>query len=266
MTKTPPSGARVSDLVRQLVVLVSLLVAIVGGVVGSGAFGGTPIAEAAGGALSADATLIAPAGPAFSIWSVIYLGLAAYTVWQLLPGQRASERQRRLGYPMAASLVLNGAWILSVQAGLLWLSVVVIALLVIVLAIAFRACIAHRPSSWVEAIVVDGVVGLYLGWVSIATAANTAAWLTVLGFDGWGIDPDVWGVAVIAVAALIGVGLAVGGRGRLSPAVSLSWGLSWVAAGRLAADPYSVPVGVAAFAAVFVVALVTVIIRLRAGR
>src|SRR5690554_4182608 len=152
------------------------------------------------------------------------------------------------------------------SAGLLWLSVVLIALLVIVLAIAFRACIAHRPSSGVEAIVVDGVVGLYLGWVSIATAANTAAWLTDLGFDGWGIDPNVWGVIVVAVAGLVGVGLAVGGRGRLSPAASLGWGLSWVAVGRLAGDPYSVPVGVTAIVAVVVVVLVTVVIRVRAAR
>jgi hypothetical protein len=139
----------------------------------------------------------------------------------------------------------------------------VIVLLLVVLAIAFRVCVTHRPGNWVESIVVDGVVGLYLGWVCVATAANTAAWLTDLGFEGWGIDPNVWGVIVIAVAGLVGVGLAVGGRGRLSPAASLGWGLSWVAVGRLAGEPYSVPVGVAAIAAVVVVVLVTVALRLR---
>jgi hypothetical protein len=263
MTTARQNGATASDTVRQVVVVVSLLIAIGGGVIGSGALGGTPIAEAAGGALSADATLIAPAGPAFSIWSVIYLGLAAYTVWQLLPGQRASERQRRLGYPVAASLLLNAAWILSVQAGLLWLSVVVIVLLLVVLAIAFRICVLSKPAGWVEAIVVDGVVGLYLGWVSIATAANAAAWLTDLGFDGWGIDPNVWGVIVVAVAGLVGIGLAVGGRGRLSPAASLGWGLSWVAVGRLAGEPYSVPVGATAIAAVVAVVAITAFVRVR---
>jgi len=265
MTDTRRETPTAADTLRQVAVVVSLLLAVGGGFVGSGAAGGTPIAEAAGGALSADATLIAPAGPAFSIWSLIYLGLAAYTVWQLLPAQRASERQRRLGYPLAASLVLNAAWILSVQAGLLWLSVVVIALLVLVLAIAFRVCISHRPASWIEAIVVDGVVGLYLGWVSIATAANTASWLTDLGFEGWGIDPNVWGVFVIGVAAAVGVALAIGGRGRISPAAALSWGLAWVAVGRLAGEPHSVPVGVAAIVAVLAVLGSTVLCRVRAA-
>ena len=89
--------SRTSDLIRQWVVFVSLIVAVVGSLIGSGALGGIPIQEAAGGALRADATLIAPAVPAFSIWSVIYLGLAGLAIWQLLPAQRANPRQRQLG-------------------------------------------------------------------------------------------------------------------------------------------------------------------------
>jgi hypothetical protein len=266
MSGTANSQARRSDTLRQVVVAASLLMAIVGAVVGSGAFGGTPIAEAAGGALSADATLIAPAGSAFSIWSIIYFGLAAYTVWQLLPSQKSSERQRRLGYPMAASLLLNAGWILSVQAGLLALSVVMIVALLVVLAFVFRLCLASRPTSRVEAVVVDGVAGLYLGWVCVATAANIAAALVDAGFAGWGIQPDVWGVVVIGVAGLIGVALAIGGRGRISPALSLSWGLSWVAVGRLAGEPNSVPTATAAIVAVIVVLAVTAVARVRADR
>jgi hypothetical protein len=264
MTQT--DTATRSDTVRQVVVVVSMLIAIAGGVIGSGAFGGTPIAEAAGGALSADATPIAPAGPAFSIWSVIYAGLVAYAVWQLLPGQKTSERQRQLGYLVAASLILNAAWILSVQAGVVWLSVVVIVALLVVLAVAFRRCLATRPQNWVETVVVDGVVGLYLGWVCVATAANIAAGLAAGGFTGFGIDTDVWGSVVVAVAGLVGVALAIFGRGRVSPTLSLCWGLSWLAVGRLAAGPYSVPTGVTAIIAVVVVVLVTLVMRVRASR
>jgi hypothetical protein len=254
------------DTVRQVVVVASMLIAIAGGVVGSGAFGGTPIAEAAGGALSADATPIAPAGPAFSIWSVIYAGLVAYAVWQLLPGQKASERQRQLGYLVAASLILNAAWILIVQAGVVWLSVVVIVALLVVLAVAFRRCLATRPQNWVEAVAVDGVVGLYLGWVCVATAANIAAGLAAAGFTGFGIDPDVWGSLVVNVAGVVGVALAVSGRGRISPTLSLCWGLSWLAVGRLSGEPSSVPTAVTAIIAVVVVVLVTVVMRVRASR
>ena len=123
---TQPTKA---DLGRQIGVAVSAVLAIVGSFIGSGAAGGTPIQDAAGGALAADATLIAPGGGAFGIWSIIYLGLVAYAVWLFFPSQRASERQRRLGVLAMASLLLNAAWILSIQFDMLWLSVPVIVML-----------------------------------------------------------------------------------------------------------------------------------------
>lgn len=258
--------AATADTVRQWVVLVSLIVAIGGSAVGSGAFGGTPIQEAAGGALRADATLIAPAVPAFSIWSVIYLGLAVLAIWQMLPAQKTDPRQRRLGYLIAASLVLNAAWILSIQAGLLAVSVVVIAALLIVLARLFTLCVVTTAKNWVEAVVVDGVLGLYLGWVAIAAAANITAFLVAIGFTGWGIDPDVWAVVVVAVAGLIGITLAISGGGRFGPTLSLGWGLAWVAVARLTGEPYSLATGITAIVAVALMVIVTVVWRIRAGR
>ncbi|MET0990918.1 MAG: TspO/MBR family protein [Lacisediminihabitans sp.] len=251
------------DVVRQVVVVISAAIAVVGSFIGSGAAGGTPIQDAAGGALAADATTIAPAGPAFSIWSVIYLGLIAYAIWQLLPRQRSDPRQRVLGYPIAVTLLLNAAWILSIQFGALALSVPIIVVLLAALVYAFFLTLRTRPKTAVEAIVADGTVGLYLGWVCVATAANITAFLVDAGFAGWGIPRDVWSVGVVAVAGAVGVLLAVRGRGRLAPAASLSWGLAWVAVARLGGEPHSVATGVAAVVAVVVVLVTTVAIRVR---
>lgn len=263
MTSTDHTG---SDLLRQCVVAASAVIAIVGSFIGSGAAGGTPIQDAAGGALATDATLIAPGGAAFGIWSVIYLGLIAYAIWQFLPAQKRDPRQRRLGYPIAASLILNAAWILSIQFDLLALSVPVIVLLLAVLVYAFRLTIVTTPRTLVEALVADGTVGLYLGWVCVATAANVTAWLVTTGFDGLGADPDVWAVGVIAVAGLVGVLLAVRGRGRLGPAISLSWGLAWVAVARVTGDLVSLPAAAAAVVAVIAVVGFTVALRLMAPK
>jgi len=254
------------DVVRQVVVVISAAIAVVGSFIGSGAAGGTPIQDAAGGALAADATTIAPAGPAFSIWSVIYLGLIAYAIWQLLPRQRSDPRQRVLGYPIAVTLLLNAAWILSIQFGALALSVPIIVVLLAALVYAFFLTLRTRPKTVVEAIVADGTVGLYLGWVCVATAANITAFLVDAGFTGWGIPRDVWSVGVVAVAGAVGVLLAVRGRGRLAPAASLSWGLAWVAVARLGGEPHSVATGVAAVVAVVVVLVTTVAIRVRVTR
>lgn len=262
------SENRTSDRVRQTVVAVSAVLAVVGSFIGSGAAGGTPIQDAAGGALSADSTQIAPAGPAFSIWSVIYLGLIAYAVWQFLPGQTSSARQRALGYPVAVTLLLNAAWILSVQAGLLALSVVVIVVLLAALLFTFVRVVRTRSRGQgvVQSIVVDGTVGLYLGWVCVATAANITAALTAAGFDGFGWAPGAWGVVIVAVTAVLGIALAVWDRGRLAPTASLAWGLAWVAVSRLTGDLLSPPVAVAAIVAASAVVVTTIALRIADAR
>lgn len=256
----PGSG----DVTRQVTVAVSAVVAVVGAFIGSGAAGGTPIQDAAGGALAADATLIAPGGGAFGIWSVIYLGLLAYAVWQFLPAQRHAPRHRRLGYPIAASLLLNAAWILSIQFDLLWLSVPVIVVLLAVLVVAFRRSLDAPPKNLLDALVTDGTVGLYLGWVCVATAANVTAALVAAGFDGWGIPPETWAVGVVAVAGLVGVALAVWDRGRIAPTLSLCWGLVWIAIARLTDAPASTVTAIAAIIAVVAVVVTTATVRVAA--
>ncbi|WP_207457102.1 TspO/MBR family protein [Herbiconiux sp. SYSU D00978] len=251
-----------ADGIRQAAVVASALVAVAGSAVGSGAFGGVPIDEASGGALAADATVLAPAGPAFAIWSVIYAGLVAYAVWQALPGRREDARQRRIGWLAAASLVLNAAWILSVQFDLLALSVPVIAALLAVLLRIFVLLASTRPRGVVEAVLVDGAFGLYLGWVAIATVANVTALLVALGVGSPELNAPV-GIAVLLLAAAAGVVLAVRGRGRLTPALALCWGVGWIAAGRLAGQPESLPVGVTAIVVALVVLAVTIALRVR---
>ena len=254
------------DIVRQVTVGASAVIAVIGSFVGSGAAGGTPIQDAAGGALSATSTPIAPDTPAFSIWSIIYLGLIAYAVWQFLPRQSSAERHRRIGYWVAASLILNAAWILSVQFDLLPLSLPIIAALLGVLGWTFVLCLRYRPSGAIDSLLTDGTIGLYLGWVSIATAANAAAVFTVAGFEGFGLSPDTWAVIVLAVASAVGVMLAIVGHGRIAPALSLSWGIAWVAVGRLTGELISTPAGIAAIIAVAVILVVTALIRLTNGK
>lgn len=252
--------------------LVGTVVAIAGAFVGSGAAGGTPIQDAAGGALSADATMLAPAGPAFSIWSVVYLGLLGYAIWQALPSQAARVRQRRIGYWMLASLLLNAAWILSVQFGMLALSAVLIAALLVVLLVAFVLLQRIPGGTTADAILFDGTTGLYLGWVMVATVANVTALLVAAGFDGFGWSPHAWGMALLVVATALGAALAIWDRGRLAPAVATAWGLAWIGVSRLTGTLESAPVGITALAAALVLLMIAVAVRVsgrgrtRAGR
>jgi len=224
-----------SDRVRQVTVLLGGAVAVAAAAVGSGAFGGQAIQDAAGGALSDSATPVAPAGPAFSIWSVIYLGLAVVAVWQALPRQASNPRLRATGWWVLASMLLNALWIGVVQAGSLVGSVLVILALLAVLCVLLVALVAEPPHGALD-VTVDVTVGLYLGWVSVATLANVAAWLADAEVGGLGLGATGWSVVLLVLAA--GLALVYARYGRRRPTVvvpvgvAMAWGLAWICVGR----------------------------------
>ncbi|WP_430591493.1 tryptophan-rich sensory protein [Humidisolicoccus flavus] len=257
---------KLGDRPRQILVAVFAVVATIGAFIGSGVIIGTPIAEAADGALSANATLLSPGTPAFRIWSVIYLGFFAYAIWQFLPRNTQESRHRRLGLLVVFSMVLNAAWILVVQAGLLWLSVVVIALLLVTLCLILRILVQHRPTSLIDAIVTDGTFGLYIGWVTIATIANITSALVASGFDGWNLSPTSWAIVVLAAAALIGGSFAAWTRGKFAPTLALAWGLVWVASERAWGEPHNDTVAIAALTVAIAILVATAVIKLRVVR
>lgn len=249
----------VRDLMRQILVICAFCFMIVAAMVGTGLLGGTPVQDLQNGALDADASYLAPARPAFAIWTVIYVGLFAYTVWQALPRQRDSERQRSLGWLIAGTMVLNGLWLVAAQFGSLPLTVLAIIVLLAVLGITFHRTVIDPADGWADRILVDGVTGLHLGWVTLATVANIAAWLTAIGEPEWASSADLWGVVVLIAVAIIGLGIGAAGRWRLGPALALSWGLTWLAVGRLAGEPPSAAIGITALVVAAVILIASVI-------
>ncbi|GAA2165075.1 hypothetical protein FHX52_4562 [Humibacillus xanthopallidus] len=251
---THPDGNTLTtaDQVRRVAVVVAEVLCVFGTLVGVGVLG-TRVEESSGGALAATATLIAPAGPAFSIWSVIYLGLLAYAVWQLPARNATRERVRSTGWLAAASMLLNAAWLLVTQQGWIWVSVVVILALALVLGLLVVRLGAEPARSWPERIVLDCTFGLYLGWVAVATCANITAALVDSGVDLGAVGSQVAAVVVIAVAAVLGVVFARRLGARWAIAAAMAWGLGWIAVGRLTSEPSSAATGVAAAVAAVVV-------------
>lgn len=273
MTSSPTSGVPVGSsstprsVLARLVVLGGSLVAVVGAAWGSGAFGGTPIQEAADGALAADATVVAPATPAFGIWSLIYAGLVAFAVAQALP--RASVRTAAVAPWVLASMILNALWIAVVQAGWLWLSVAVIAVLAGVLGVIAARLRSSGQAPWYERVVVDLPVGLYMGWVCVAAIANVAA-AGAAGIEGFTAGDGAWaGAVALIAAAVLALALAFGLRASATLAIAtggaLAWGLAWIGVGRISGDPANAALGVLALAvsAVALVAPIAGVLRRR---
>lgn len=257
-----------SDILRQVAVISAVTFMIIAAMVGTGFFGGTNVRELQGGALDADSTVLAPDRPAFGIWSVIYVLMIAYTVWQALPGQRARPRQRAAGPWIALTAVLNGFWLLAAQFLNLLTTVLAIVLLLLALAATIRVLTTHRRTTISDAVLMDVTVGLHLGWVALATVANVTAWLTAeVAPASWAGAAEPVGIAVLVVVALIGVAVALGTGGRLAPAVAMAWGLFWIGVARATGEPHTLPIAVAAWIAAAVVLIAPVVVWVtRRGR
>jgi hypothetical protein len=95
---------------------------------------------------------------------------------------------------------------------------------------------------------------IYLGWITVATIANVTAFLVVAGWDAFGLAPEIWAIAVIAVAALITLAV-LATRRDAAYALVVTWALAGIALKRSAdSSPASSAVYIAAVVAGSVVA------------
>lgn len=256
------------DVTRQIAVISAVVFMIIAAMVGTGLFGGTNVRDLQGGALDADATVLAPGTPAFSIWTLVYVLMVAYAIWQALPGQRGAERQRRAGWWIALTAVLNGCWLLAAQFLNLISTVLAIVILLVALGCTLRVLVQHPPQSWSDRLFMDATVGIHLGWVSLATVANITAWLAAEVVPPLDERTQVvWGVIVLIVVAAVGIAIALGtrtreARGRITPVLAMAWGLVWIGIARLTGEPHTEGVAITAF----IVAAVVVAAPLVLGR
>lgn len=124
---------------------------------------------------------VTPAGYAFSIWSLIYLALTAFVVYQLLPS-RAFARIDRIRILFVLSCLFNVAWLFFWHNLYVTLSQLFMFGLLTVLVLIYRELRANAtPSGAAGTWLLRVPFSLYLGWISVATFANLAAVLYDLG-------------------------------------------------------------------------------------
>lgn len=121
-------------------------------------------------------TLLTPADYAFSIWGLIYPGLLAFSVFQLLPAN--AERFRRVRTLYIVSCLLNCSWIFFWHRDQIGICLgIIMLLLVTLLAIAIRLrCCASLAETWL----MQAPFGIYFGWITAAMLVNFMVFLKYL--------------------------------------------------------------------------------------
>lgn len=151
-----------------------------------------------------------PAGYVFAIWGVIYIGWIAFTIFQFQAPQKESARLRHLGYLFAISNVANAVWLFCWHYNRFGSSVLVmLALLGLLIASYLRLDVNRASVTRAEYWSVDIPFSLYLGWITVAAVANVTDWLYLVEWNGFGIHAQVWAVIMLAVASLLGLGMAL---------------------------------------------------------
>ncbi len=150
--------------------------------------------------------LFTPAGYVFAIWGVIYLTLAVFAVYQVLPAQKDNTRLDRIGIWFILANLFNGGWIFAWHYLLFPISMLLmLGLLVSLLVIYLRLGIGTSKSALNERWLVDMPFSIYLGWISVATIANASVVLLDLNWDGFGLSETIWTVIVLVVGVILGL-------------------------------------------------------------
>jgi benzodiazapine receptor len=190
--------------------------------------------------------LFTPAGYVFSIWGLIYLALIGFAVYQALPAQSENPGIKRIGLWFSAANIFNAAWIFAWHYQVLVISeILMLGLLVSLLVIYTRLGIGKTSVSLRESIFTHFPFSLYLGWISVATIANTSIMLFDAGWNGFGLSPEIWTILVLTVGALLGI-LMVRFRNAITYPLVIMWAFVGIYAKPTSPDMIATAAGTAA--------------------
>ena len=150
--------------------------------------------------------LFTPAGYAFSIWGIIFIGLVVLGVNQLklaFSESKHSESIIQIGPWLIIANLGNAAWLwfwLNEQTGISVL--VMLAILFSLIQIILRLNMERWDAPLKVIATVWWPICIYSGWIAVATIANVAAYLAKMDWQVL-FSAQQWTVIMISVAGLL---------------------------------------------------------------
>lgn len=170
-------------------------------------------------------TFITPAGYAFAIWSLIYLGLIVFSVYQALPSQTANPRFLKIRSIYILNCAANCFWIYLWHHDAVALSLSLMLVLLATLAYINKVLqSAGGAESWLARV----PFGIYFGWVTVATILNATIALVALGIDLSRSATNVAAAFLLIFAALLGVVIRLKMKSA-AYALTVAWALTAIA-------------------------------------
>ncbi len=217
MNETPNAG----DRMRSILVVVATIATIAFNfLAGTGRLNGVMTNEVS----DKYPTILTPAGYAFSIWGLIYFGLIAFTIYQLLPSKLVRLRSVRLLY--IVSCVLNCAWLYAWHSYAIGICVILIFALLATLAL-INIKLKNADSAR-DALFTKAPFGIYFGWVTAASIVNFVIYLRSIDVQMTASAWNILGCIFIAAALIAAVIVRVKIRNFLYP-LAVAWAATGIA-------------------------------------
>ncbi len=183
-------------------IIAILAVIIINGISGANGFFGNTVASIS----DKYNTMFTPAGYAFSIWGVIYLGLICFAVFQ---AYRAFKVKTDAGFIlhigpwMILNSLANIAWIFAWLSENIGLSLVIMLfILATLLIIVVRLNMERWDAPFPIIAFVWWPICIYSGWIAVATIANVAVYLVSIQWLAL-FSATTWTVIMIGAAVIL---------------------------------------------------------------
>lgn len=153
--------------------------------------------------------LFTPASYAFAIWGLIFMALIAYGIYQVKMAffsDKPSQFIEKTGYWFILTNLLNCVWVFVFAYEYTGLSVIVMLGILFSLLQIIRKTNMDNVAVSRSTIIFGWLpIGIYSGWIAVATIANVAAYLSKLNWDGALFSEQQWTVIMIAIATLVNI-------------------------------------------------------------
>ena len=152
--------------------------------------------------------LFVPIGLTFSIWSVIYVLLGIFAVYQAKDLFKSEKQEisflEKISFFFILSSIANVTWIFLWHYQLVALSLIVMVILFLSLLFTYlRLRIGKDEVTKREKLFIHVPISVYFGWITTATIANVTAFLVSISWNRFGLTEELWTILILIVAALI---------------------------------------------------------------
>lgn len=151
--------------------------------------------------------LFTPASYAFAIWGLIFMALIAYGIYQVKMAffsEKSAALIEETGYWFIITNILNCAWVFVFAFEYTGISVLVmLGILFSLIKIILNTNMEKQPVSRSTFIFGWLPIGIYSGWIAVATVANVSAYLAKLNWDGGFLSHTNWTITMIIIATFV---------------------------------------------------------------